>query len=413
VRTASLWAGLLGIEGTTVKAVELDLQGRLRVAVRLRRGQENRCGICHRRCARYDHGGGVRRWRVLDLGATPAYLEAPAPRVRCRRHGVVVAAVPWARHGSRFSRTFEDQVAWLVTRCDLTAVAELMRVAWRSVGAVIARVSADAERGRDRLAGLRRIGIDEISCRRGQRYLTVVVDHDRGELVWARPGRDEATLERFFDELGPERCRLIRQVSADAASWVARVVARRCPQAVRCMDPFHVVAWATAALDQVRREVWNQARRAGQVRHAADLKGARWALWKNAQDLTRGQQARLAWIQRTNRRLYRAYLLKEQLREVFRQPYEDAIVLLDRWLKWAIRSRLAPFVEVAQMVIEQMEAIEATLDLRLSNARVEAINTRLRLIARRGYGFHTPDALIALAMLTCGAIRPALPGRAA
>lgn len=413
MRTASLWAGLLGIEGTTVKAVELDRRGRLRVAVQLGRRQQQRCGICHRRCPGYDQGEGVRHWRVLDLGATPAYLEAPAPRVRCRQHGVVVAAVPWARHGSRFSRTFENQVAWLVTRCDLTAVAELMRVAWRSVGAIIARVTADAERGRDRLAGLRRIGIDEISYRRGQRYLIVVVDHDRSELVWARPGRDEATLERFFDELGPERCQAIQQVSADAASWIANVVARRCPHAVRCMDPFHVIAWATAALDQVRREVWNQARRAGQVRHAADLKGARWALWKNPQDLTRNQQAKLAWIQRTNRRLYRAYLLKEQLREVFRQPFEDAVVLLDKWLKWAIRSRLGPFVELARMVIDQLEAIEATLYLDLSNARVEAINTRLRLIARRAYGFHTPDAMIALAMLTCGAVRPTLPGRAA
>jgi transposase len=412
VRTASLWAGLLGIEGTTVKAVAFDPEGSLTISVRLRRRRQ-RCGVCQRRCPGYDKGSGVRRWRLLDLGAVPAYLEAAAPRVRCPRHGVVVAAVPWARHGSRFSRTFEDQVAWLVTRCDLTAVAELMRIAWRSVGAIIARVTADAERGRDRLAGLRRIGIDEISYRRGQRYLIVVVDHDRGTLVWARPGRDEATLERFFDELGPERCQLIRQVSADAASWIANVVARRCPGAVRCMDPFHVVAWATTALDVVRREVWNQARRAGQVRHASDLKGARWALWKNPQDLNRDQQAKLAWIQRTNRRLYRAYLLKEQLREVFRHPFEDAVLLLDRWLAWAIRARLAPFVEVARMVIDQMEAIEATLYLNLSNARVEAINTRLRLIARRAYGFHTPYAMIALAMLSCGTVRPTLPGRAA
>ena len=413
MRTASLWAGLLGIEGTTVKAVELDPDGSLTVSVRLPRRQRGRCGRCERRCPGYDRGDGVRRWRVLDLGATPAYVEAEALRVRCRQHGVVVAAVPWARHGSRFSRTFEDQVAWLVTRCDLSAVAELMRIAWRSVGAIIARVSADAQRGRDRLAGLRRIGIDEISYRRGQRYLIVVVDHDRGELVWAQPGRDEATLERFFDELGPERCRAIQQVSADAASWIANVVARRCPQAVRCMDPFHVVAWATTALDQIRREVWNQARRAGQVRHATDLKGARWALWKNPQDLTRNQQAKLAWIQRTNRRLYRAYLLKEQLREVFRHRAEGAAVLLDEWLKWTLRSRLAPFIEVARMVLDQIEAIEATLYLGLSSARVEAINTHLRLIARRAYGFHSPDAMIALAMLRCGSVRPSLPGRAA
>jgi transposase len=100
-------------------------------------------------------------------------------------------------------------------------------------------------------------------------------------------------------------------------------------------------------------------------------------------------------------------------REVFRQPFADAVVLLDGWLKWTLRSRLAPFIEVARMVLDQMEAIEATLYLGLTSARVEAINTHLRLIARRAYGFHSPDAMIALAMLRCGSIRPMLPGRAA
>jgi len=137
----------------------------------------------------------------------------------------------------------------------------------------------------------------------------VVVDHDSGRLVWAAPGSDEATLTRFFDALGDDRAERIRLVSADAASWIANVVDARCPRAVQTMDPYHVTAWATKALDEVRRQTWNDARRAGQKAVAKQLKGARYALWKNPEDLTQRQASKLADIAVTNKRLYRAYLL--------------------------------------------------------------------------------------------------------
>ena len=208
--------------------------------------------------------------------------------------------------------TFDDTAAWLAVHTSKQAVGELLRVAWATVGRIVTRVVADAEASRDRLAGLRRIGIDEVSYKKGHRYLTVVVDHDAGRLVWAAPGHDAATLGRFFDALGQARCQQLRLISADAAPWIATVVAERCPQARLCLDPFHVVKWATDALDQVRREVWNAARKHGQTALARELKGARYALWKNPGDLTARQRAKLAWIAQVNDRLYRAYLLKEE-----------------------------------------------------------------------------------------------------
>jgi transposase len=162
---------------------------------------------------------------------------------------VAVAAVPWADHDARLTRSFDEQVAWLAVQCNQSAVSELMRVSWRTVGWIVARVSRRLRAGKDQLQGLRRIGIDEVSFRRGQKYLILVVDHDSGRLVWAAEGRDEKTLDRFFLELDEERAKLITHVSADAGSWIANVVALRCPNAVRCMDPFHVVQWATDALD--------------------------------------------------------------------------------------------------------------------------------------------------------------------
>jgi transposase len=409
VRGIRVWARLLGLQRTVVEGVRIGSEEEVVVSVRPSWRERDRCGECRRRCPGYDLGEGRRRWRSLDLGTTLAFLEADAPRVTCRRHGVVVAAVPWARHNSRFTRAFEDQVAWLAVNTSKSAVAELMRVAWRSVGRILERVAAEAGREVDLLAGLRRIGIDEISHRKGQRYLTVVVDHHTGRLVWAAPGRDRKTVLEFFDALGEERCKQLELISADMASWISGPIAERAPQAVRCVDPFHVVMLATEALDDVRREVWNEARRQGNLQLARQLKGARFAVWKNPENLTDRQAAKLSTIQQTNARLYRAYLLKEQLRQIYQLPAAAASRLLDGWLAWARRCRLPSFVKLARTITEQRDGILAAIRHGLSNARIEQINTQIRLIARRAFGFHSPEALIALAMLKLADLCPPLP----
>jgi transposase len=413
VRSTTLWARLLGLVKAVVEDVCFDEDDEcIVVSVRPRKATKRRCGRCGKRCPGYDQGEGRRRWRALDLGTIRAYLEADSPRVRCADHGVVAAQVPWARHGAGHTYAFDDTAAWLVTHCSKSAVRELLRVAWRTVGSIVARVVTDAEAGTDRFANLRRIGIDEISYKRGHRYLTVVVDHDTGVLLWAHPGRDHKTLEGFFDRLGEDRCKAITLVSADAADWIANVVGARCENAELCLDPFHIVAWATKALDEVRREVWNAARKDGQKAVAKDLKGARYALWKNPEDLTARQGAKLASIAHTNKGLYRAYLLKEQLRQVFALKGAAGIALLDGWLKWARRCRILAFVKLARSITEHRAGIEAALTHGLSNARVESVNTKLRLLTRIAFGFRSPDALVALAMLDLGGLCPLIPGRA-
>jgi transposase len=272
--------------------------------------------VCRRRSPGFDLGEGRRRWRALDLGTTMAFVEADARRVSCRRHGVLAGAVPLARHASRFTTAFEDETAWLAVNCSKTAVAELMRIAWRTVRWICQRVAGDAQHRVDPLAGLRRIGIDEISQRTGQRYLTVVVCHDSGRLVWPAARRDRKTVESFLDQLGEERCKQLELVSADMAAWVAARSASAARRRSCAWTPSTSSRLATDALDEIRREVCNDARRAGQTQLARDLKGARFALWKNPDRLTDRQAAKLADLQRTNARLYRAYLIKEQLRQI-------------------------------------------------------------------------------------------------
>src|SRR5450755_3701543 len=250
----------------------------------------------------------------------------------------------------------------------------------------------------------RRIGIDEIAYRKGHRYLTCVVDHNTGRLVWAHEGRNKDTLTLFFDALGPTRSALLTRVSADGAEWIHAVVREKAPKAAICLDPFHVVMWATKALDKVRRRT---------LEHAGDRdRNARWAVVKNPDDLTADQRQSLATIRTTNTALYRAYLLKEQLRAVFVTKGRRGEQLLAGWIAWARRSRLHEFVALARTIKRFQQLIWNTLHKHgVSNARSEATNTHIRALTKRAYGYHSPEALIAMAMLTRGGLELELPGR--
>jgi transposase len=373
--------------------------------VRPKAAQVGRCSRCRKVCPGYDAGAGLRRWRTLDVATMKAYLEAPAPRVRCREHGVLVAHVPWARPGAKCTTAFEDTCAWLAAHTALSVLTVFLRVAWRTVADIVARVVADGRETTDMLAGLSRIGIDEISYRKGHRYLTIVIDHDAGRLVWAAEGRNKETLAKFFAELGTDRARALTHVSADGAEWIHTVVGEHAPNAVICVDAFHVVMWAMKALDKVRTRTLASS--------GTRDRNLMWAVRKNPADLTGEQKTSLASIQTSNKTLYRAYLLKEQLREVFRVKGDTGRRLLAGWLSWASHSKIKEFVDLARSIQHYRPLILNTLDHGLSNGRTEATNTHLRALTKRAYGFHSPEALIAMAMLTRSGLCPNLPGRAA
>ncbi|MFC5959964.1 transposase, partial [Streptomyces pratens] len=219
------------IEGVRIDEYEQCVIVSVRPATR-RRG---RCGVCRRPAPGYDAGRGRRRWRDLDHGVMRVFLEADAPRVRCRQHRIVTAAVPWARHDAGHTLAFDRQTAWMAAECSKSATAHLMRTSWRTVGGIVARVVADRDAAVDRLAGLTRIGIDEISYRKGHKYMTVVVDHDTAKVVWMADGHGKSVLHRFFDDLGADRAGRLTHISADGAAWIAETLAERAPRAVRVM----------------------------------------------------------------------------------------------------------------------------------------------------------------------------------
>ena len=406
MRVSTAFNRLLQVPGASVVAVSFEWVG---VVVSLRRRARRlvcpRCGCLGR--AGYDRRE-RRRWRHLDLGSMRCYLECELRRFRCPGcERVVTEAVAWARPRARFTRDFEDVVAWLAQQAAFSVISRLLRVSWRSVAAIVRRVVA-GELARRRLAELYLIGVDEVSYRRGQRYLTLVADHADGAVVWADKGRGAATLERFFDQLGEIETKKLRAVSIDMSGGYQKAIRARAPNATVCFDPFHVVALANRALDELRRVLWN---RLGKSKGSGKMiKGTRWALLKDPAALTESQQGTLALLARLNSPLYRGYLLKEQLRALYRsESRPHAPALLDAWLRAAARSKLKPFVKLTRTLREHKDGILNAIRLGLSNSRLEGLASRIRLISHRSFGFHTAEPLIALIHLCCGRIIVQLP----
>ena len=240
-----------------------------------------------------------------------------------------------------------------------------------------------------------------------------MVSHTTNKVVWGAEGRDAKTLDGFFDELGAARSGQIRTVSMDMGPAFRKSVtaAGHAPQATICIDPFHAVKNVTDALNVVRRDIWQQLRRLPEPDIAKKFNGAKWALLKNPEDLTSQQAAALTQIRRHGGALWRAYQLKEAFRAILAGDLtaDEAGELLDRWCSSAQRSRLEPFVKAARTMRKHRDGILAAIRLGLTNARLEGLNQRVRLIMRSAFGFHSAQAALALVMLSAGPINLRLP----
>jgi transposase len=399
---------MLAIAGASVASVVFAPEG---VVVGLRRRRRKLvCPCGWKTRAVYDRS--VRRWRHLDLGGSRLWLEGEIRRLDCRRcRRVRTEVVPWARPGARHTRDLQDVVAWLAQRTDKTTITHLLRISWEAVARIVVSVVAE-EIDDARLEGLYRIGVDEISYRRGHQYITVVADHDRdGAVVWAGEGRDAKTLERFYDELGEERRARLVAVSLDMGGAYEKATRTKAPQARQCVDPFHLIKLANQAIDKTRRWAWNL-HRSERLRSARWVKRTRWALLKDPAHLKDSQVEVLHELRRQRSVLYRCWQLKEGLRDLYRlADPADAPAHLDWWLAWACRSRIPAFVALSKTVRANRERILAAVELGLSNSRLEGLNSKIRLINHRGYGHHSAAAVIAMIYLCCGGITIELPLR--
>ena len=371
MRVTTAFNRLLSLPGARVTEVCFE-DARLVVDVALlrRRLQCPECTFSTAAC--YDTRPVFSTWRHTDMGRWKVLVRTGLRRLECPTHGVRVEAVPFARHRSGFSRDFEDLIAFLATKTDKTTITRLSRVDWDSVGRICERVVAD---GLDpaRLDGLVNIGVDEVSWRKHHRYLTLVTDHTAGKIVWGAEGKDTATLDAFFNELGESRSAALQAVSMDMGAAFNKSVRApgHAPQAVICIDPFHAVKLVGDALDKVRRITWNELRQLPDQAAAKKFKGARWSLLKRPENLTDDQSATLRQLRNRGGDLWRAYRLKESFRAIFAGDLDpdETVELIDRWCSQASRSRLAPFVKVAKTIRKFRDGILAAIRLKINNER--------------------------------------------
>ncbi|MGH3577109.1 MAG: ISL3 family transposase [Mycobacterium sp.] len=424
MRVTTAFNQMLAIVGASVASVTFAPEGVV-VGLRRRRGK-HRCPCGWRTWSTYDRS--VRRWRHLDLGAQRCFFEAEIARVDCRRcKRVRTEEIPWARPGARHTRDFQDVVAWLAQHVDKTTITRLLRCSWEAVAKIVVDVVADAIDD-TRLNDLYRIGVDEVSYRKGHRYLTVVADHDRqGAVVWASEGKGAKVLEAFYDELGEERTAKLVAISLDMGGAYKSATDKSAPHITQCVDPFHLVKLANEAIDKARRWAWNQerqerpavARPRGRPRKDGPpptrneprwVKHTRWALLKDPADLLDSQLDVLHELRRNQSVLYRCWQLKEGLRDLYRlRRPKDAPKHLDWWLAWACRCRIPSFVSLSKTVRANRDRILAAVELGLSNSKLEGLNSKIRLINHRGYGHHSAAAVIAMIYLCCGGITVELP----
>ncbi len=360
-----------------------------------------RCGNCHRRAMRL-HGteGKPRRWRHLGIVGHRVYISCRVYRVFCHRCGVRTMDTPWARVGSMFTRAFEDEVAWFVQHADQTTTAEYFGISWETVGRIAARVAAE-KLDPSLLQGLRIIGVDEICYGRPQKFLTVVVNHLTGRVVFSAVGKSSETLGKLFTQIGPSGRSAIKVVTMDMSAAFEKAVRDHLPLAEIVYDRFHVVQLVNQAVDEVRRSEM----RSSEKQKKKELKGYRWPTLKNPWNLTQAEEERLSELPRINKRLYRAYLLKESFQQVFdSETPEDADRIFNEWYAWARRSQIEPIRRAAQSLKQRWQGIRRFIQLRLTNAIVEGFNSKIRMLSHRAFGFHSADALIAMIRLCCSGI---------
>jgi len=400
MRATTVLRILLAIQQLVVRRFYFEAQG-LVVEV-APRGRSIRCGECGSRARRVKDRR-ARRWRHLDLAGMMVHLKYTIRRVHCDSCGTVkTEAVPWAGPGAAFTHAFEERAAYLAQQSSRTAVSELIRVSWRAVGSIIRRVvDRDMEVKGDRLDGLRHIGIDELSYRRHHEYVTVVVDHERGAVVWSSKGKNAETLRAFFEELGPERAAAIESVTIDMSQAYISVVKDVVPHARLVFDRFHVQRLVQDALDETRRDEVRAA--SEQDKHA--LKDTRYTLLKNPWNLGAGQRKTLEELEHANRSLFRGYLLKESFADILdRRQINVARDRLLQWIADAKGSGLEHFAKAARTVERHLDGILEYVRTRFTNARTEGLNGKIRTITRRAFGFHSASALIAMIFLCCGGV---------
>jgi transposase len=387
----------LGLKAHHVRAVE-EQNGQLVAHIEWVQTRPLTCGNCSRRTRKIHSRQKTREWSDLRVRDQPLVLRYTPRRVRCSACGPRVEHMPWADKWQRVTRALSRVLAELARKLTWKETAAHFGVNWKTVAAAVKRAVDWGLKHRP-WKPLHVIGIDEVSRRKGHRYLTLVYDLVRRRLVWIGEDRQAITMERFFAWLGPRRARSIQVVCCDMWAIYIEAVKTKLPWATLVFDRFHVVQHLNRAVDDVRRQTWRQLR--GEERSA--FKSTRWLWLKNPWNLRSQERRRLSALCRINQPIVRAYYLKEAFQRFWDYRSEGwAFPYLQQWLWWASHSRLEPLKRFARMIRQHILGIMAWTRLRISNGALEGMNNKVKVISHRAYGFRKTDTYITAIWHGCG-----------
>lgn len=357
-----------------------------------------RCGVCRRRCRHVHSIREERQWRDLSMRKVTLILRYRPRRIDCPRCGIRVEDFPWAEPWARVTRALGNAVALLARELSWQGTARQYGLNWKTVAGIVRRAVQYGLRKRKR-PPVHVIGIDEVSRRKGQVYLTVVYDLERRVLLWVGDDRTEEAVKPFFTEaMGRRRCATLRVVCVDMWAAYANLVEEYARNAQILFDRFHIVKHLNEAVDEVRRS--EMRRLVGKEK--AEFKSTRWLLLKNPWNLTTDQQERLSTLVRLNLPIVRAWYLKEafQLFWDYRQRAR-ARAHLEKWMNSAMRSRLEPLKRFVRMLRSHLAGILAWTNIRLSNGALEGMNNKIKSISHRSFGFRSAENFIAAIYHCC------------
>jgi transposase len=355
--------------------------------IRLRpvQGIERCCSGCGRAVSAV-HDSEERRVRDLPIFQVAVELIVPRLRLQCEVCGPKLERLNWLAPYARVTVRLAASIARLCKVMSIRHVAAFYGLGW-PVGKLIDKRALERELGPLDFSDVRVLGMDEFALHKGHRYATVLVEVQRKRVLWVGRGRGRQDVRPFFELLGPERCKQVQAVVMDMNTGYELEVRKHCPQADVVFDLFHVLAkYGREVIDRVRVDQANRLRHDRPARRL--VKGARWLLLRNRDNVTPNDQVRLDELLEANRALFTVYVLKDDLKTLW--DYRHAGYALRFWQQWyrrAVRSRLAPLVAFARNLKPYLAGILAHCRWPLGTNLIEGINNKIKVIKRMAYGF--------------------------
>ena len=358
-----------------------------------------RCPECGRRGRIVRQTRTFRCWEDLTLLGMKVLLWYAPKEICCPTHGRLQETIPWASTWSRITYRLEWRICTLCQIMTQKAAAEILKMASSTVSDLLHRIIARVREGH-KIRGVTTLGVDEISFLKGRKFATLVYDLDRARVLWVGSGKGRESIDRFFNEcLSKGQKARIRWASCDMSRAYTGAIQHHCPNATLVIDRFHVVKALNQAVDEVRKEEW----RTLDAKGRKAIKGLRWLLGMHSRNRTKGDTRFLNRLRNSNRRIHRAWVLKDEFDHIWNYRYRgSAQKFLNRWLTAALRSRIPSLRRFVGTMRDYFDNIVAFTDRNLTNAVGEGLNRIVKIVKNRASGYRHLDSFADMIYLTVG-----------